>query len=48
VDPLSDSFAFLQAQESISFALLVGLLFAAAVLVSTLGSGLTLRRFLKV
>ena len=48
VDPLSDSFAFLQAQESISFALLVGLLFGAAVLVSTLGSGLTLRRFLKV
>jgi cell division transport system permease protein len=50
VDPLSDTFDFLAAQNSstLSFPLLVGILFAASVLVSTIGSGLTLRRFLKV
>jgi cell division transport system permease protein len=50
VDPLSDSFAFVAAQDqtTLSFPLLVGLLFAAAVLVSAIGSGVTLRRFLKV
>ena len=48
VDPLSDSFALLEAQESVSFLLLVACLFGAAILVSALGSGLTLRRFLKV
>jgi cell division transport system permease protein len=50
VDPLSDTFSFLAAQNSsaLGFPALVGILFAAAVLVSTLGSGLTLRRFLKV
>lgn len=50
VDPLSDSFSFLAAQNNstLSFPLLVGILFSAAVLVSTIGSGVTLRRFLKV
>ena len=50
VDPLSDSFTFLAAQNNsaLAFPALVGILFAAAVLVSTLGSGVTLRRFLKV
>lgn len=50
VDPLSDSFSFLAAQNNstLTFPALVGILFAAAVLVSTIGSGLTLRRFLKV
>jgi cell division transport system permease protein len=50
VDPLSDSFSFLAAQNNstLSFPLLVGILFAAAVLVSTIGSGITLRRFLRV
>jgi cell division transport system permease protein len=50
VDPLSDTFSFLAAQNSstLSFPALVAILFAAAVLVSTIGSGLTLRRFLKV
>jgi cell division transport system permease protein len=49
VDPLKGgSFDFLSAQNTMSFPLLVAILFAAAVLVSTLGSGLTLRRFLKV
>jgi cell division transport system permease protein len=50
VDPLSDSFSFLAAQNNstLSFPALVAILFAAAVIVSTVGSGLTLRRFLKV
>jgi cell division transport system permease protein len=50
VDPLSDSFSFLAAQNSstLNFPVLVAILFGAAVLVSTLGSGITLRRFLKV
>ena len=50
VDPLSKSFSFLAAQNNstLSFPALVAILFAAAVLVSTIGSGVTLRRFLKV
>jgi cell division transport system permease protein len=50
VDPLGDTFAFLAAQNNstLTFPALVGILFAASVLVSMLGSGLTLRRFLKV
>ena len=50
VDPLRDRIGFLAAQNSttLSFPALVAILFAAAVLVSTLGSGITLRRFLKV
>ena len=50
VDPLSSTFNFLAAQNSstLSFPAMVAILFAAAVLVSTLGSGITLRRFLKV
>jgi cell division transport system permease protein len=50
VDPLSNSFEFLAAQNNstLSFPALVAILFAAAVLVSTIGSGVTLRRFLKV
>jgi cell division transport system permease protein len=48
LDPLADSFALMQAQDSMSFAVLVACLFGAAVIVSAIGSGLTLRRFLKV
>ena len=48
VDPLSENFTFLQSQESMSFFVLMLCLFGAAVLVSAIGSGLTLRRFLKV
>jgi cell division transport system permease protein len=50
VDPLSDSIGFLAAQNSttLTFPALVAILFAASVLVSAVGSGLTLRRFLKV
>jgi cell division transport system permease protein len=48
VDPLSETFKFLQTQDNLDFGALVVILFAAAVLVSALGSGITLRRFLKV
>jgi cell division transport system permease protein len=50
VDPLSNSISLLAAQDetTLSFPALVAILFAAAVLVSTIGSGVTLRRFLKV
>jgi cell division transport system permease protein len=48
VDPLSESFSFVAAQNNISFPALIAVLFAAAVLVSAAGSGVTLRRFLKV
>jgi cell division transport system permease protein len=50
VDPLSSTFSFLAAQNTttLSFPALVAILFAASVLVSAIGSGVTLRRFLKV
>jgi cell division transport system permease protein len=50
VDPLSKTFHFLESQNdsAVNFPVLMVVLFAAAVLVSTLGSGITLRRFLKV
>ncbi len=50
VDPLSDTFSFLAAQNAstLSFPALVAILFSASVLVSAIGSGITLRRFLKV
>jgi cell division transport system permease protein len=50
VDPLSSDFSFLAAQNAstLSFPALVAILFGASVLVSAVGSGVTLRRFLKV
>jgi cell division transport system permease protein len=48
VDPLSSEISLIAAQDNISFPALIGILFAASVLVSALGSGVTLRRFLKV
>jgi cell division transport system permease protein len=48
IDPLSDDFALLAAPDTIDFPLLVALLMIACVAVSAVGSGLTLRRFLKV
>ena len=48
VDPLSDRFASLAAPNTIDFPLLVALLMLACVAVSALGSGITLRRFLRV
>jgi cell division transport system permease protein len=48
VDPLSDRFALVAAQNTINFLPLVGVLIVAAMVVSALGSGITLRRFLQV
>ena len=50
VDPLSDSIGVLAAQNNstLGFPALVAILFAASIFVSTIGSGVTLRRFLKV
>jgi len=50
VDPLSDKINLLAAQNNstLAFPAMVAVLFAASILVSTIGSGVTLRRFLKV
>jgi len=50
VDPLSDSIGVLAAQNNstLAFPALIAILFTASILVSTIGSGVTLRRFLKV
>jgi cell division transport system permease protein len=50
VDPLSKSISLLAAQNesTLSFPALVVILVTASVIVSTIGSGVTLRRFLKV
>jgi len=48
IDPLEDRFALLAAPDTIDFPLLVGLLMLSCVAVSALGSGITLRRFLRV
>jgi cell division transport system permease protein len=48
VDPLAERFALLAAPDTIDYPLLVALLLTACVLVSAIGSGLTLRRFLRV
>jgi cell division transport system permease protein len=48
IDPLSERFALLAAPDTIDFPLLVALLLVACVAVSAIGSGITLRRFLKV
>ncbi|MEA2333226.1 MAG: cell division transport system permease protein [Thermoleophilaceae bacterium] len=48
IDPLSDRFQLLAAPDTIDFPLLVALLLLACVAVSAIGSGITLRRFLRV
>jgi cell division transport system permease protein len=48
VDPLAERFALLAAPSTIDFGLLVAILLGSCVAVSALGSGLTLRRFLRV
>ncbi|MET0614413.1 MAG: permease-like cell division protein FtsX [Thermoleophilaceae bacterium] len=48
VDPLSERFALLAAPDTIDFPLLVAVLMFACIAVSALGSGITLRRFLRV
>jgi cell division transport system permease protein len=48
VDPLSADFALMAAPQTMSFVLLTVVLLAASVAVSALGSGISLRRFLRV
>ena len=48
VDPLSDRFALLAAPDTIDFPLLIALLLLSCVVVSALGSAVTLRRFLRI
>jgi cell division transport system permease protein len=48
IDPLADSYALFAAPETISFTLLVVVLLIAATAISAAGSGITLRRFLKI
>ena len=48
VDPLAESFALVDNFSTVGFAPLVIVLIASAVLVSALGSGITLRRFLRI
>jgi cell division transport system permease protein len=48
IDPLSARFELLAAPETIDFPLLVVVLMLACIAVSALGSGITLRRFLRV
>ena len=48
VDPLSDQFSLLALPDTIDFRLLVAVLLAACTAVAAVGSGVTLRRFLRV
>jgi cell division transport system permease protein len=48
VDPLAADFALIAAPETMNFPLLIAVLLGASIAVSALGSGLSLRRFLRV
>ncbi|MDX6616769.1 MAG: cell division transport system permease protein [Solirubrobacterales bacterium] len=48
VDPLANDFSLIKAQQTINFVPLAIVLLAAAMVVSAIGSGLTLRRFLRI
>jgi cell division transport system permease protein len=48
VDPLAADFALIATPDTIDFKLLIGLLLLSGVAVSALGSGLSLRKFLRV
>jgi cell division transport system permease protein len=48
IDPLAAEYALIAAPQTMNFALLVAVLLGAAVAVSALGSGISLRRFLRV
>jgi cell division transport system permease protein len=48
IDPLSDRFALLAAPNTIDFPLLAIVLLVSCIAISALGSGITLRRFLRV
>jgi cell division transport system permease protein len=48
LDPLASDFALIAAPRTVSFVVLAALLLGASIVVSALGSGLSLRRFLRV
>ena len=48
VDPLAGDFALIASPKTINFAALIAILLGASVAVSAAGSGLSLRRFLRV
>jgi cell division transport system permease protein len=48
VDPLASDFALIAAPQTLNFVALIGILLGASVAVSAAGSGLSLRRFLRV
>jgi cell division transport system permease protein len=48
IDPLKDSFALISAPHTVNFTVLVAILISASVGISALGSGISLRRFLRV
>src|SRR6201994_4969591 len=48
LDPLADNWTLITAPKTISFMVLIGVLMGSGVLVSAVGSGLSLRRFLRV
>jgi cell division transport system permease protein len=48
LDPLANNWTLIAAPKTISFIALIGVLMGAGVLVSAVGSGLSLRRFLRV
>jgi cell division transport system permease protein len=48
LDPLADHWTLIAAPRTIAFTALVTVLLSAGVLVSAVGSGLSLRRFLRV
>jgi cell division transport system permease protein len=48
VDPLASDFALISAPQTLALPVLALLLMLAAIAVSALGSGLSLRRFLRV
>jgi cell division transport system permease protein len=48
IDPLQSDFALISAPQTISFPLLIAVMMAAGIAISAAGSGLSLRRFLRV
>ncbi len=48
IDPLANDFALISAPKTISFGVLVLVMMAAGIAISAIGSGLSLRRFLRV
>jgi len=48
IDPLAKDFALISAPSTMDFGLLIAVLMACAIAVASAGSGLSLRRFLRV